>query len=94
MRQLEEWKAYDRLDPIGEEREDLRFATLWARILNLVLAIMTPKGKEYDPVSPMDFMPKWEEDSLPAPEQAKPKEQTVDQMKQIFYALAGKGMPE
>ena len=92
IRQLEEWKAYDKLDPIGQEREDLRFATLWARILNLTMAVLTPKGKQYDPVSPGDFMPEWYDGG--SPEQAEPKEQTVDQMKKIFYALAGKGLPE
>ena len=89
--QLDEWKAYDRIDPIGQDREELRFATLWARILNLTMAILTPKGKEYEPVQPKEFMPSWDNVEL---EQAVPAAQTVDQMKKLFHMIAGERMPE
>jgi len=90
--QLEEWKAYDKLDPLGELRQDFRFATLWARILNLAVAVMTPKGQKAATVSPADFMPRWGEtfDEYTPTEDVENQGQTIEVMKLLFADIAGK----
>jgi hypothetical protein len=66
--------AYDRLDPIGEWRGDVRNAQLIAAMVNLFLARFGKKGVKDK--QPIDFMPKWD------PEEAqKSKVQSVDEMK-------------
>ena len=87
--QLDEWKAYDALDPVGEIRQDLRFATLWSRIFNLTIAILTPKGQKPDTTTPADFMPKWGEilDEYIPTEQV--EGQSMEAMKKLFTAIAG-----
>lgn len=54
--QLVEWMAYAELEPFGEERADLRMATLAALIANIY---RDPKQKS-TPFEIEDFMPKFE----------------------------------
>lgn len=51
VRQLAEWKAYNRLDPFGLERFDLHAAMLLATIRNAL------RGEDDDPVTVEDCMP-------------------------------------
>lgn len=53
-----EWQAFDRLEPIGSRREDMRMAVLAALIANQW------RGKETEPVTPYDMLkllPWWDE---------------------------------
>ena len=79
--QVTEWKAYDRLEPIGEMRGDLRMAILASLIANIANSFAT-KGKPIRTYTPADFMPKWEE------EITKPA-QSVEEMKRILESLSG-----
>jgi hypothetical protein len=53
-RELAEWEAYEKLEPFGEERADLRMAIMTANILN---ALRGKKGKK---AKIKDFMPDFE----------------------------------
>ena len=80
--QLNEWEAYDRLDPIGTWRDDFRMAYLSMIVTNLVKAV---HGKEGDKMAiPMDFMPDW----IRGEEEVKETGQTVEEMKQIMMGIA------
>lgn len=48
-----EWLAYDRLEPMTEERADWRAGMIAATLAN----VYREKGAE--PLKPDDFMPKW-----------------------------------
>jgi len=77
-RQLAEWEAYDRLDPIGQWRDDFRMAELASLILNI--AIRWGAGKKQVKLTDItDFMPQWDGG---APKEV--KQQSVEEMKQIF----------
>lgn len=49
--ELTEWIAFFELEPWGEERMDLRFATLNSILVNAL------RGKGQKPVTPADLMP-------------------------------------
>ncbi len=51
---LSEWMAYSRLEPWGEERDDLRMGIIASTIAN----VNREKGKK--PYKPTDFMPAFE----------------------------------
>jgi len=85
--QLSEWQAYDRLEPIGEERREYSTASLSALIVNISRKIWGEKGAEM--VSSDLFMPEWdadwdEMDKVPV------KKQTVAQMKEIALGIVGR----
>lgn len=52
--QFAEWMAYSRLEPWGEERDDLRMAIIASTIANV------NRGKNSKAFSPQDFMPQFE----------------------------------
>jgi len=52
--QFAEWMAYSRLEPWGEERDDLRMGIIASTIAN------ANRGKNSKPFKPQDFMPKFE----------------------------------
>ncbi|MCS7294432.1 MAG: DUF4035 domain-containing protein [Dehalococcoidia bacterium] len=52
-REFAEWMAYDRLDPIGRERDDWRAAALLTMLANL----NRKKGRK--PYTLKDFWPQW-----------------------------------
>ena len=58
--QLSEWEAYDQLDPIGEWRNDFRFADLETLLLNLQLMTHSDPKKPKPKLATISmFMPKW-----------------------------------
>ena len=52
--QFAEWMAYSRLEPWGEERDDLRMGIVASTVAN----VNRPKDKK--PYKPTDFMPSFE----------------------------------
>lgn len=76
--QLAEWEAYNMLDPIGEWRDDFRFAELASVITNI--AIKWASGKKQVQLTEItDFMPQWD---VTAPKEV--KKQSVEDMKKVF----------
>jgi len=82
-RQLAEWEAYDRIDPIGTWREDFRMAFLSSLITNLARALYPKKGHKPEMVAPEEFMPDWTGEE----KEVIVKQQDPEEMKQIFQAL-------
>ena len=82
-RQLSEWEAYDRIDPVGSWREDFRVANLMALVQNIASSLYGKKN-EIKWAAPSDFMPDWGGDK----EHPTTKKQTVEEMKQIFVTIA------
>jgi hypothetical protein len=77
LTQLQEWEAYDRLDPIGSWREDFRMAFLASLITNLTISTHgKPNAKQ---TTLEEFMPDWD---VTGPK--KVKQQTVEEMKKVF----------
>lgn len=52
--QFAEWLAYSRVDPWGEDRDDLRMGIMASVIAN------SNRGKGKKPYKPQDFMPNFE----------------------------------
>ena len=52
--QFAEWMAYSRLEPWGEDRDDLRMGIVASVIAN------SNRGKGKKPYKPQDFMPDFE----------------------------------
>jgi len=52
-RQMAEWRAFGSLEPMGEERADFRMAYALSVIVNMLA------GKDAEPVSPLDLMPRF-----------------------------------
>ena len=53
-KQFAEWMAYSKLEPWGEERDDLRMGIMASTIANV------NRGKNQKPFKPTDFMPQFE----------------------------------
>lgn len=81
-RQISEWEAYDRIDPIGASRDDLRFGSLQALMWNIVSHLYTKKGHTPKTMTAVDFMPDWTGDLKEL------KVQSVEEMKQTLLAIA------
>lgn len=61
-RELSEWMAYERLEPFGETRADLR-----AGIISSITANVHRTSND-DPITkPADFMPRFWEEETPEP---------------------------
>lgn len=83
-KQLSEWEAMDRLDPIGEFRADFRMAELASVITNI--AIKWSAGKKQVKLTDiMEYMPQWDVD---APKEFEVKKQSVEEMKEVFKRIA------
>ena len=82
-RQISEWEAYDRLDPIGEWRADFRMAYLCTIVTNIARAIHGEKGAKM--TVPLDFMPEW--DKGDSDDTTVLRKQTPEQMRQILVAI-------
>ena len=54
--QISEWEAYDRIDPIGDWRDDFRGAKLESLLVNIVNQLFAKKGHTPVITSPLDFM--------------------------------------
>ena len=83
--QLTEWQAYDRLEPIGEERGDFRMAFQCSLITNMIRKIYGTKGCKM--TVPSDFMLEWDKDP---DEELVPEKQSVEQMKEVMFGIAGR----
>jgi hypothetical protein len=74
--QLSEWMAYSKLEPWGEDRDDLRMGIVASVIAN------SNRGKGQKPFKPTDFMPSFEP--------VDPEEQTARLLAKAMAALGGK----
>ena len=70
-KEIAEWKAYDRIEPFGEERQDLRAALICCTLANI------HRGKNQPPFKIDDFLMKF----------AEKQEQTEEEMKTILNML-------
>ena len=75
-RELAEWEAYDRLEPFGETRADLR-----AGIIASTVAAGYPR-KHSRPMYPRDFMPTFGHEAG-----REPDENVAEQVRAVFGAL-------
>jgi hypothetical protein len=82
--QISEWEAYDRIDPIGEWRDDFRMAKIESLLVNIVNALYHKEHEEPKTTTPMDFMMKWGEDV----EEIEPQQQSAEEMKEVFKSIA------
>jgi hypothetical protein len=80
--QINEWEAYDRIDPIGTWTEYFRMACLESIITNLAIGIHGKEGTKL--TSPMDFMPDWAKGE----EKQEIKQQSVESMKELLMGIA------
>lgn len=79
-KQISEWEAYDRLDPIGTWRDDFRLAYLSSLVTNI--AIRT-QGKEGTKLTvPTDFMLEW------GKEKEEIVQQSMEDMKMTILEIA------
>lgn len=80
--QLTEWEMYNRLDPIGEVREDFRMAMLESLITNI--AIKWAAGKKQVKLTEItDFLPQWDQ-----PTEKEVKVQSLEEMKKALMEIA------
>lgn len=78
--QMDEWEAFNRIQPIGGQRLDFYFAYLMTSIHNLAISIHAKKGTKHFELE--DFLPNWA---------GVEKEQQVmsnDEMKAFWTAFA------
>lgn len=80
QKQMMEWEAFDRVQPIGGKRWDFYFAQLLMNINNLAISIHGKKGSKQFKLE--DFIPNW------TGETEKPKEMSGTDIKQWFKAFA------
>lgn len=78
--QLAEWGAYNRLEPIGENRADYRISYLSSLLTNLVIKALGKQGAKLTSVK--DFLFKWDVEGEVKPQQS------VEAMKSVFLSLA------
>jgi hypothetical protein len=78
--QVSEWLAYDRIDPIGKDRDEYGWGMICSVVTNLAKEIYKTKGTTPKFVHPVDFIPKWGD-------VGKPKVQTVEEQKSILMAM-------
>ena len=64
--QLAEWEAYDKIDPVGEWREDYRMAYLACTVTNIVKQLYAEKGDKPKLSMPIDLMPIWDREAFEA----------------------------
>ena len=84
-KQISEWEAFDRIDPIGKWREDFRFAKLESLLINIVNQLYhDPKKGKPAMTSPLDFMPDWSGEF----KYQEPKKQSVEEMKEVLMSIA------
>lgn len=80
--QIAEWEAFNFLDPIGDERQDIHMAILATTIFNLAVDIHGKKGTKHREIT--DYMPNWGGDET---DEGKGK-QSVEEMKNILLSMA------
>jgi len=80
LEQIQEWEAYDVIDPIGKWRDDVGWASLQAQFTNLMT---WAHGKRATKHTALDFMPEWDHT---VPEGT--TSQSVDDMKRVLKDIA------
>jgi hypothetical protein len=89
---LSEWEAYDRLEPIGDERIELYFASLCSLISNISIRALGKKGTKL--TSPLDFVFRWDaetEEAQVTPDSDPSVEvrgQTQEEQKKVLLQIA------
>jgi hypothetical protein len=83
LSQLQEWEAYDQLDPIGTWRDDFRMAKTIAAMQNIVIGLYSKKGTKPKLVSAYDEMPRWDEEQVETVQR-----QPWESMKEFFLGFA------
>lgn len=79
---MSEWEAYNRIEPVGELRGDLRIANLTSMLYNMISSFGSKKGRRHVSKT-SDFMPFFKEDM-----EESQKEQSVDEMKSTLFGIA------
>lgn len=82
-KQISEWEAYDRLDPIGTWRDDYRLAFLSSLVTNLTISVHGKKEAKHS--LPIDFMIDWDIDTS---KEKEIKKQTPEEILAIFKGIA------
>jgi hypothetical protein len=82
--QLDEWEAFDKLDPIGTWREDYRMAYIAATVINIVKQLYHEKDKTPVLISVADLMPIWDGERR---KQIEEQKQDPEEMKQILLGI-------
>lgn len=77
-----EWQIYDKLDPVGDWREDFRMGKQASVITNLFRAVYGDKDAKVEMTAPKDFMPDWGRQRV-----KKMKKQTVAEQKSILMNM-------
>lgn len=83
-KQISEWEAYDKIDPIGTWREDFRLAKIESLITNIVQQLYAKKGSKPKLTTPLDFMVDWTGEGVVQ----EPKKQSVEEMKATLMSFA------
>lgn len=83
--QLSEWEAYDRLEPIGRQRDDYRTALLCSVVTNIARSVWHKKGTKPKMTTINDFLLQWGVESQTTNAS---KKQSVEEMKSILQAIA------
>lgn len=77
-----EWEAYDRIDPVGSWREDIRLAYLSSLITNIAISVHGKKSSKFTKVK--DFMLIWDEEERKASQSG----QSTEEMKSMLLSFA------
>jgi len=83
--QLSEWEAYDKIDPVGDWKEDFRMAYMCSLITNIARAVHGKKGAKMS--SPSEFLPEWLSKEVKGDVDL-PKQQSLVEMKTILRGIA------
>lgn len=78
--QLAEWEVYLAIDPLSEQKQDVRMAYMASLITNLVIRSLGKSGAKLTSIK--DFMIEWDF------EKAGPKQQSPEEMKRILLGIA------
>lgn len=81
-KQISEWEAFNRLEPIGEWRQDYRMAFIASIMINIARAMSGAKGVKM--TTPADYMPVWYTDPN---EPDEPMQQSLEDMKKVLLEL-------
>jgi hypothetical protein len=83
LKQLQEWEAYDVIDPVGKWRDEFQIASLSSLIVNIVNQLYHKEGETPKVVSTIDFLPDWSGER-----KIEPKKQSIEEMKRILLGIA------
>ena len=78
--QLAEWEEYNKLDPIGEQRDDFRNAYLLMTMTNLAISIHGKKGSKFTKIE--DYIVDWDVKSKDT------VQQSAEDMKNFLMSFA------